>query len=147
MRDSIHVRDRIQNNINVSPDGCWTWALALTRDGYAQMKIDGVQKYAHRVSYELNIAPIPDGLQIDHLCRNRACVNPAHLEPVTLQENLRRSQLVLSTANAAKSHCPAGHEYDLGNTYSDRRGRRSCRACQRERMRRTRLAKKLSLAR
>jgi hypothetical protein len=77
---------------------------------------------AHRVSYELFKGPIPDGLQIDHLCRTTACVNPAHLEAVTQLENARR-------ASAEITHCKNGHEYTLETTYRDRHGWRSCRVC------------------
>jgi hypothetical protein len=80
---------------------------------------------AHRLSYEHHVGPIPDGLQIDHTCRNRKCVNPEHLEPVTNAENTTRQD----HAERRKTHCPKGHPYDEANTYVDPSGARRCRAC------------------
>ena len=125
------------------PLGCWEWAGALRRDGYGAFSVgsrtDGTsrQVLAHRVAYELLIGLIPDGLVIDHLCRNRGCVNPDHLEPVTNRENVRRGYVgaMAGARQAAKSHCPQGHEYDEANTYVDRSGGRYCRACRNERSR------------
>src|SRR5690348_1907218 len=104
------------------PGECWTWQATQT-NGYGQFKIDGKQRYAHRVSYELTVGPIPDGLQIDHLCRNRACVNPAHMEPVTPRVNTLRG-IGGAAARAARTHCPRGHAYTAENTYRSRRNQR-----------------------
>jgi hypothetical protein len=92
-------------------------------------------QYAHRAVYEMEVGPIADGLEIDHLCRNRGCVNPAHLEPVTHKENVLRGATVPGL-NAVKTHCLRGHEFDEENTrHIARNGRRVCRACMRERCR------------
>lgn len=113
------------------PAECWPWLAYVAPTGYGQVKIGGRQFGAHRVAYELAVGPIPDGLQIDHLCRNRACVNPSHMEAVTQQVNLARGDAGLH--NAIKTHCPAGHPYDDENTVIVADGRRRCRACRRAR--------------
>lgn len=84
--------DRFWAKVDKCRDGCWVWTAKGTPAGYGQFRVDGVDVYAHRFSYELHVGPIPDGLQIDHLCRVTSCVNPAHLEPVTGAENLRRGR-------------------------------------------------------
>lgn len=118
------------------PTDCWLWQASIRKDGYGRIGVSrsaGVT-VAHRVAYELVKGPIPKGLQLDHLCRNRSCINPAHLEAVTQGENLRRGISFLG----GKTHCPQGHPYDAGNTYralhpgSGYFGRH-CKACMRNR--------------
>lgn len=108
--------------------GCWEWQRAIT-NGYGYMNIAGKTTMAHRFYYEMHRETIPDGLEIDHLCENRRCVNPDHLEVVTHQENQRRGGSV-SGRNARKTHCPQGHSYlDPDNLYVGTRGHRCCRTC------------------
>jgi hypothetical protein len=111
--------------------GCWLWVGGITKYGYGNIWADGGTRSAHRVAYELAIGPIPDGHQIDHLCKVRHCVNPDHLEAVTPVVNNARSNSP-SAGNKDKTHCKHGHEFTAENTYiHPQRGTRQCRACQR----------------
>ncbi len=113
------------------PEGCWPWKGFVNDRGYGSLTINGRSYKAHRLSYEWANGPIPEGLQIDHLCRVRHCVNPGHMEAVTQATNIRRG--VSPTAkNARKTHCPQGHHYDEENTYVKPSGYRICRICKRE---------------
>lgn len=115
---------------------CWLWTAKARVRGYGVIGTgNGKQtRVTHRVAYELVIGPIPEGLQLDHLCRVRHCVNPKHLEPVTQAENLRRGE-----GGVLKTHCPHGHPLREGNLVKCRRGTRECLTCARERARRRRL--------
>lgn len=177
------------------PDECWNWT-ASKQKGYGQFMLGGRPRRAHRVAYELLVGPIPEGLTLDHLCRNPSCVNPAHLEPVTLSENVIRAAAATRKdccvngheftpdniwwrispsgrrwrvcracnreravarmnrekpdrlpAHALRTHCPRGHAYDEANTYYNKNGHRSCRACHRERERERQRARRSSVCR
>lgn len=109
---------------------CWLWT-AGTKRGTCQLRgyfFDGRRHvYAHRAAYELTVGPIPEGLEIDHLCRLPLCVRPSHLEAVTHAENIRRG------LSATATHCQRGHAFDDENTYVTPEGRRRCKTCVRER--------------
>lgn len=138
------AEERFHASYRVDPSSCWVWILALSGCGYAQFKVNRRRPMAHRWGYELLVGPIPDGLQLDHLCRNRACVNPAHLEPVTGRENLMRGESFVAV-NAAKTHCSRGHDFsDPAVLYRAPNGQRMCRVCSRDQMRRFRAAKRLA---
>ncbi len=111
-------------------DGCWEWAGTHSR-GYGMAWRDGRMQGAHRVVYEALVGPMPEGKQLDHLCRNRGCVNPAHVEPVGQHENMARG--LCWERNRNKTHCPHGHPYDQPNTGYRQDGRRRCLVCHRER--------------
>lgn len=118
-------------------DLCWEWVGALDSCGYGMVRNNLKSRKAHRVSYEWLVGPVPDGLEIDHLCRNRACVRPDHLEAVTHLENMSRGDA--GKYLAVRERCNAGHPFDKENTYirADGGGR-ACRACRMNDMRRSR---------
>ena len=124
--------ERFMLKVAQGQKGCVFWTAGTTWNGYGLFWVNGRHVYAHRWAYEYFKGPIPDGLQLDHLCRNRSCVNPAHLEPVTQRENLLRGNTHAAT-NSAKTHCPKGHEYAGANLYTYPDGRRDCRTCQADR--------------
>lgn len=126
------LEDRFWEKVAFSDwSGCWEWTAAKSDGGYGRFRTGGRSSpfvVAHRIAYELLAGPIPDGLVIDHLCRNRACVNPTHLEPVTQRVNTLRG-VGLSAINAARTHCPQGHPYEGRNLMTTKDGFRQCRAC------------------
>lgn len=135
------LRKRFESKLIYAESGCWEWKGAhFKATGYAMFSIrnprDGTWQptVAHRVSYELYIGPIPDGLQVDHLCRNRGCVNPDHLEAVTQQVNLSRG-MSPAAISVRENRCQRGHEFTPENTIirPNRPGKRECRECVRAR--------------
>lgn len=116
-----------------SPKKCWPWVGGSFRDGYGMFHLFRLRQkvQAHRYAYEAVVGPIPEGLTLDHLCRNRACCNPAHLEPVTHRVNILRGTGA-SARNIRKTECVHGHQYTEENTYVRYDGRRVCRECQRK---------------
>ncbi|ATS93004.1 HNH endonuclease [Mycobacterium phage Superphikiman] len=115
-------------------NGCIEWAAGRDRDGYGVFHL-GKSLRAHRWIYEHVVGAIPEGFVIDHLCRNRACVNPEHLEPVENRENLMRGE-TRARRNAEKVECPQGHPYSGDNLYVSPTGGRACKTCRLENLRR-----------
>lgn len=125
MQGLLGYEDRVAHDAS----GCWLWTGAKTVAGYGQVIKGGKKFYVHRLAFEAHSGPIPPGLTIDHLCRARNCVNPAHLDVVTVGENIRRRPY-------GKLACPKGHSYlKPENVYRRSNGRPVCRVCRREGMR------------
>ena len=126
---------RFVDGIVLEPAGCWGHTNKVQATGYLQATVNGRHGWAHRLMYEALVGPIPAGLCIDHLCRNRSCLNPSHMEPVTIGENNRRGMSPFAV-NRRRTKCVNGHVFDAANTYVAADGSRDCRRCRRERMRR-----------
>lgn len=125
MRDPL---ERLLSKVNVVDSGCWEWTASIRAGGYGQFSYQGTPCVAHRIAYRLMVGEIPEGLELDHLCRNRKCVNPKHLEVVTRKVNLNRG---LRRTGSHKTHCIRGHELTEETTYAwgKKSGHRACRKC------------------
>ena len=130
---TVGLPSRFLRKITESLSGCWEWLAYKTKEGYGQFGFNKKVVYAHRFAYETLISPIPPQLEIDHLCRNPACVNPDHLEIVTHRENDKRgiAGMINGARQKSKTHCPQGHSYDFFNTYITKNGYRICKMCNR----------------
>ena len=134
MDEATRLQSLIVNRVNYVDTGftspCWISNRSSNGRGHTKMGVRGVMWLTHRLAYTLWIGPIPDGLQLDHLCRQRACCNPGHLEPVTCRTNLMRG-LTLTASEAAQTHCLRGHLLAGANLYHrpDYPSKRECRSC------------------
>ena len=132
------TKERILARIRIDPSNqCWNWIGALDDKGYGLLSVNGKTQRAYRTLYQEMVGIVPKGLTLDHLCRNRLCVNPVHLEVVTYQTNILRGN-GLAAQEAKRTHCPRGHEYTEENTHygKTRQGiGRWCRQCDKERSR------------
>lgn len=122
-----HVRLYLEARSRTAASGCIEWTGPLLNSGYGAANVAGMKTTAHRVAFIASGREIPAGLDLDHLCRNRLCINVAHLEPVTRKTNMERTPLAMSTV------CKHGHEMTAANTYVKSNGCRSCRACNADR--------------
>lgn len=136
-RNAFHVpmEERFWAKVDKQDGGCWIWMGGKSSAGYGTFNIgssraDSRYDNAHRIAYRLIVGPIPDGLHLDHLCRNPACVNPEHLEPVTPQENILRG-ISPTTRIHLSGKCRRGHDMTGDNAYIAPSGSRQCRACRR----------------
>ena len=127
MKKNIFTLSSLRDNCLITKSGCWLW-LGYLEDGYARARHNGKKTLLHRVSYELVNGQIADNLEVDHLCRNRSCLNPDHLEAVTHKENVLRG-VSFSAENSKKKFCVNGHPLSGNNlvVYSD--GARRCKTC------------------
>lgn len=122
--------ERLKFYSSPQPGGCWRWHGTLDQKGYGVIMYAGKKVEAYRAAYEVFVGPVPAGLELDHKCRNRACINPAHLEPVSRRENVVRGVSCIAV-NARKTHCKAGHPF-TGDSVRIEGGhvRRRCVKCQ-----------------
>ena len=153
-----HPADIIARWIEVDPEtGCHTWTGRLNNMGYGLMTVaqagyKPLTLSPHKVAYELRRGRVPEGMVLDHTCRNRACANPEHLETVVQRENVMRSPIAEGALNAAKTHCPQGHPYSAENTYvyhhasPKKHTSRTCKTCRREYARQYQARKRAEVA-
>ena len=141
MHDRVDLQERVMSRITIEDHGwhtpCWISTRAAHSNGYTKIGYRGTTWLTHRFAYTVFVGPIPEDLQLDHLCRVRACCNPDHLEPVTCRENLLRGD-TLTAAEAAATTCINRHPFTPENTRMTRKGKRACRACDRTRSKRYR---------
>jgi len=139
----MELKQRFLNKVQKT-DSCWRWVGGKQERGYGLIKINGKTRLAHRISYQLFKGELDDTLTIDHLCRNHSCVNPEHLEQVTIRENILRGEGIASH-NARKTHCIRGHLLSGDDLHIRTDGKRYCLACDRIAKRERRKLKKMAV--
>ena len=130
----VPLVDRLMYRTALMDNGCWLWLGATNAKGYGHIRSveNGPLISVHRVAYELANGAVPEGLEVDHLCFERACLNPDHLEAISHTDNVRRGR---HNQNHGKAECINGHAFDDANTSIDSLGKRVCKTCARDRMR------------
>lgn len=134
---NAYLMSRLWRRSRIADNGCWEWLGSRDAFGYGRIRVGNTKSsLCHRAAYQTIVGPIPDGLFLDHLCRNPSCWRPDHLQPVTARENAHRSPLNQAAWKAKReiTHCPHGHPYDEENTLWCQ-GKRACRECGRIRHR------------
>lgn len=141
-RRGVSIEDFVCSNIKIT-EACWEWTGSKNVRGYAQFVYEGKKYRAYRLVYEMFVGPIPPGLVTDHLCENRECVNPFHLEPVTSAENVRRAAI---NKNGTHTNCKRGHKWTPETTaYHSTLGYRNCRKCNVINVRNQRMKRRMEL--
>jgi hypothetical protein len=125
---SLREHDHIFSRVRLLPGGHWDWTGSKNQNGYALRSGRVKPRVVHALLYQAFVGPVPHGMDLDHLCRRRSCVNPKHLEPVTHRENCARGAV---NQNVGKTHCIRGHLLSGDNLYVTRSGKRDCRECMR----------------
>lgn len=136
-RRFLSLRDRFDSLYVVAPNGCWIWTGTIGRGGYGRFTVNKRADYAHRVGYRMFVGEIPEGKELNHICRQPDCVNWRHLEPLTRRDHIMKTPGSAGRTHALQTHCRRGHPFDDANTAFTKAGSRLCKECGRVRHRRS----------